>query len=162
MIRLGLRSEQFCQGKLVPNSKLVHNYKMPKTAADEEEERKGNIRGLNSRIGRLEHRWYREYQELAYDAAKADCYALGCLMLELASGEHPYPLVVKQDPVDVVSLVWRFRLYPKRCRKSLSDSHQAGFDVAAYLLHPDPAKRWTPLQVLQDKWINTQFSKGRG
>ena len=153
MIRFGLTSEQMSAGRLRLNEWLIKDHKIPRTQED-----RGVSRTRSSaKLSHVEHHWFPEYQERVYDAAKSDCYALGCMLLELVSAEHPYPVI---NQTNVVSLIWRFRLYPKRCVKQLHHRNIAGYNLAASLMHPDPSVRPTPVHVLQNAWINEQVSRG--
>ena len=109
----------------------------------------------------IEHIWFPAYQDGGrIDAAKADVFGLGCMMLELISGEHPFPEIhmlankgFAQDFMLAYPLIPRFRLQPKRCFKQIPNDVGAVFTAACEMLNPDPDKRVSAAAASLHPWI---------
>ena len=108
----------------------------------------------------LPHTWFPAYQGGWIDAAKADVFALGCMMLELISSENPFPKVQLLDSLSwpkemrlAIPLIPRFRLLPKRCVKHIRNNRVVVFTAACEMLHPDPEKRVTAADAASRPWI---------
>ena len=109
----------------------------------------------------IPHTWFPFYQNGGkIDAAKADVFALGCVMMELISGENPFPEVKmlensNRHPDDKVAypLIPRFRLMPKRCYTQMKQSKLSGYSGACAMLHPNPEERITAAAAASHYWI---------
>ena len=109
----------------------------------------------------IPHSWFPFYQNGGkIDAAKADVFALGCVMMELISSENPFPEVKmlensNRHPDDKVAypLIPRFRLMPKRCYTQMVNSKLSGYSGACAMLHPNPEKRITAAAAASHYWI---------
>ena len=109
----------------------------------------------------IPHSWFPFYQNGGkIDAAKADVFALGCVMMELISSENPFPEIKmlensNRHPDDKLAypLIPRFRLMPKRCYTQMVNSKLSGYTGACAMLHPDPEKRITAAAAASHYWI---------
>ena len=131
------------------------------TQADQAMNRKTFLEYQREIDHKLDHVWFPAYQDGGrIDAAKADVFALGCMMLELISGEHPFAEMKMMEGKGLIhqhqyayTLIPRFRLQPKRCYTQIPKEVGAVFKAACEMLHPNPDERVSAAAASLHPWI---------
>lgn len=84
--------------------------------------------------------------------AKADIWSVGCLVVEMFTGAHPYPGL---SPMQAIFQIGTGRIQPAVPPRARSSSHAMKF--LGHALDPDYITRWTALELLnRDEFVQTE------